>query len=84
MLSFDDGSDSEDEESIDDTAATVENIAAASTKHVQDCKKCPGCVLLLLSEYNMLTNAYHSLSYAYKYLLTLSVTQVTCERSFSL
>jgi hypothetical protein len=31
----------------------------------------------------MLTNTFKYVGLAYKYLLTLSVTQVTCERSFS-
>ena len=31
----------------------------------------------------MLTNTFKYLGLAYKYLLTLSVTQVACERSFS-
>ena len=31
----------------------------------------------------MLSDAYHLLGLAYKYLLTLSLTQVACERSFS-
>ena len=38
---------------------------------------------LLLYEYNMLINSFSSLGLAYQYLLTLSVTQVACERSFS-
>ena len=31
----------------------------------------------------MLSDAYHLLGLAYKYLLTLSLTQVACERTFS-
>lgn len=31
----------------------------------------------------MLTNSYNSIGLAYRFLLTLSVTQVACERSFS-
>lgn len=31
----------------------------------------------------MLTDAYHVIGLGYKFLLTLSVTQVACERSFS-
>ncbi|KAJ8369227.1 hypothetical protein SKAU_G00092550 [Synaphobranchus kaupii] len=34
-------------------------------------------------EYNLLTDAYHVIGMGYKFLLTLSVTQVACERTFS-
>ena len=62
---------------------SVENIAAKSELHMKRCNNCPVCMVLLLHEYNMLPNAYPSLSMEYRYLLTLSVTQITCERSFS-
>ena len=71
-------SESEQDEGI----TVVGNVCTES--HSERCKNCPGCVYLLLIEYNMLTNAYPSLRLAYRYLLTLSVTQVACERSFSL
>ena len=41
------------------------------------------CVHLILSRYNLLTDAYYVIGLAYKFLLTLSITQVACERSFS-
>ena len=47
------------------------------------CKNCPICCYQILSRYNLLTDAYHVIGLAYKFLLTLPVTQVTCERSFS-
>lgn len=47
------------------------------------CKDCPLCCYRMLRKYNLLTDAYHIIGLAYKFLLTLSVTQVTCERSFS-
>ena len=47
------------------------------------CKDCPVCCYRILSQYNLLTDAYHILGLAYKFLLTLSVTQVAYERSFS-
>src|SRR4029434_2809125 len=47
------------------------------------CKNCAICVNLLLPQYNLLTDAYHVIGLAYKFLLTLSITQVACERSFS-
>ncbi|KAJ4933945.1 hypothetical protein JOQ06_006753 [Pogonophryne albipinna] len=47
------------------------------------CKNCPICCHLILSHYNLLTDAYHIIGLGYKFLLTLSVTQVACERTFS-
>ncbi|XP_060781697.1 uncharacterized protein LOC132889330 isoform X2 [Neoarius graeffei] len=47
------------------------------------CKDCPLCCYHMLRKYNLLTDAYHIIGLAYKFLLTLSVTQVACERSFS-
>lgn len=47
------------------------------------CKNCPVCCYCILSQYHLLTNAYHILELSYKFLLTLSVTQVACEQSFS-
>ncbi|KAL1250913.1 hypothetical protein QQF64_018709 [Cirrhinus molitorella] len=35
------------------------------------------------SEYNLLTDAYRIIGLGYKFLLTLSITQVACERTFS-
>lgn len=37
----------------------------------------------LLVKYNLFSNAFSLLTLAYKYLLTLPVTQLSCERSFS-
>ncbi|CAL9702122.1 unnamed protein product [Knipowitschia caucasica] len=48
------------------------------------CKNCPICCYTILRRYNLLTDAYHLIGLAYKYLLTLSVTQVACERTFSI
>lgn len=46
-------------------------------------KYCVVCIFNVLVKYNLYTNAYPSLYNCYKLLLTLSVTQVSCERSFS-
>ena len=53
------------------------------SKTCSSCKNCVICVHLILSQYNLLTDAYHVIGLAYKLLLTLSITQVACERSFS-
>jgi len=41
------------------------------------------CCYYVLERYNLLTDSYHLIGLGYKFLLTLSVTQVACERSFS-
>lgn len=50
----------------------------------KSCKDCPSCCYQILLRYNLLTDAYHILGLGYKFLLTLPVTQVACERSFSI
>ncbi|RXN16717.1 zinc finger MYM-type 1-like protein [Labeo rohita] len=52
-------------------------------KSCASCKHCPLCCYQILQRFNMLTDAYPLLGLAYKFLLTLSITQVACERSFS-
>lgn len=47
------------------------------------CTNCLSCILQFLKRYRMYCNEYKNLYQAYKYLLTLSMTQVTCERYFS-
>ncbi|CAI5660952.1 unnamed protein product [Oreochromis niloticus] len=53
------------------------------TKSCGSCKNCPPCCYQILRRFNMLSDAYRLLGLAYKYLLTLSLTQVACERTFS-
>jgi len=43
------------------------------------CKNCPTCCYQLLTRYNLLTDAYHILGLAYKFLLTLPVKQLVRE-----
>lgn len=52
-------------------------------KKCSSCKDCGLCCYRVLRQYNLLTDAYHIIGLAYRFLLTLSVTQVACERSFS-
>lgn len=49
------------------------------------CSACKNCVCCYqrLRWYILLTEAYHVIGLGYKFLFTLSVTQVACERSFS-
>lgn len=47
------------------------------------CNKCMICILRFLTEYNMHILQYSQLYKVYTYLLTLPLTQVSCERAFS-
>ena len=47
------------------------------------CRKCIACAVELLHDLNQEGSMYTSLYTAYKYILTLSCTQVSCERIFS-
>lgn len=47
------------------------------------CKKCIPCVCKFLRDFNLHSSAYSGLYIAYETLLTISFTQVTCERRFS-
>ena len=73
--------DDSDADEAPELESYISNVG--SDDHREHCRNCAGCVYLLLIEYNMLTNAFPTIGLAYKYLLTLSVTQVACERSFS-
>lgn len=47
------------------------------------CKNCIVCCFSVLAKYNLHTSAYSHLFLAYKFVLTLSCTQVRCETTFS-
>jgi len=66
----------------EDPSMELQDVELES-KTCSSCKNCVICVHLILSQYNLLTDAYHVIGLAYKLLLTLSITQVACERSFS-
>lgn len=68
--------DEDDEQTPDDEWDVV-------NKTCQSCKKCAVCCYYVLQWYNLLTDSYHLIGLGYKFLLTLSVTHVACERSFS-
>lgn len=46
--------------------------------------ECPSCCFLIIKNYNLYRNAYPIMYIAYKFLLTISIVQVACERSFSI
>ncbi len=50
------------------------------SKTCSSCKNCVICVHLILSQYNLLTDAYHVIGLAYRLLLTRLLAR---ERSFS-
>ena len=52
-------------------------------KQSDTCNNCPTCVYMFLAKYNMHSAAYKNLYEVYKLALTLPVTQVFCERTFS-
>lgn len=49
----------------------------------KSCKNCAICVYRVLLKYNLFSSTYPKLSFAYNYLLTLPISQVAFERSFS-
>lgn len=65
----------------DEVPSMEQQDVELESKTCSSCKNCVICVHLILSQYNLLT--YHVIGLAYKLLLTLSITQVACERSFS-
>jgi len=52
-------------------------------KNKNTCQNCIVCCFNVLKTYNLHTMAYSSLFMAYKFILTLSCTQVKCETTFS-
>ena len=54
-----------------------------STIKKKVCKDCFSCAFKCLYKYKLYSAAYENLYAAYKYLLTLSIAQCTCERTFS-
>lgn len=46
-------------------------------------KYCIVCCFEVFLKYNLYSNALPGLYFAYKFMLTLSITQVECERNFS-
>lgn len=63
--------------------ATIQEGGVAACKTYQRCKSCLTCAMKLLENYVLHSKAYDNLHKVYHFLLTLSVTQVHCERCFS-
>lgn len=49
----------------------------------KQCFSCISCVFQVLCEYNLYSLEFRQLHSVYKFLLTIPLTQVSCERSFS-
>ena len=60
----------------DGNSGACEEELELENKTCTSCKNCAMCCYLILSRYNLLTDAYHVIGLGYKFLLTLSVTQV--------
>ncbi|KAL0202645.1 hypothetical protein M9458_000663, partial [Cirrhinus mrigala] len=70
-----------------DSEATAENLQCEFSNFAlqwEKLKMYPLDEYKILRRFNLMSNAYHLLGLAYKFLLTLSITQVACERTFSL
>jgi hypothetical protein len=74
-----------DELENDEETAVSSSFSEDKEAHgkCKSCKNCPVCCFTVLHKYNFYGKAYTHLYNAYKLLLTLSSTQVACERSFS-
>ncbi|CAH2278294.1 zinc finger MYM-type 1-like [Pelobates cultripes] len=73
----------EEEEEIDWIPPTDKLVEVQKESKCGSCKQCFLCCHRLLIKYNLYSAAYENLSITYEYLLTLSFTQVSCERAFS-
>lgn len=48
-----------------------------------ECKQCVKCVFNVINEYNLYSVSFPELHKVYKFILTIPLTQVSCERTFS-
>ena len=67
----------------DDSGEDLDESVEFVSTSCSTCKNCLVCCYLLLSQYNLLKDAYHIIGLGYKFILTLSVSRVACERTFS-
>ena len=58
-------------------------MADDNVTNSHDESSCINCCYKLIVHYNLFSGAYSGLFLCYKLILTLSVTQISCERSFS-
>lgn len=72
-----------DEVNIEDEWTDVDFDKPQKCNKDETCNICLKCSLRILTEFNMYSIQYKELYIVYKYLFTIPLTQVTCERSFS-
>ena len=72
-----------DEDSEIDEENELNEKSPQDGKCKGECKKCMKCCYKMLHMYSLHSSAFSNLFLAYEYLLTLSFTQVSCERVFS-
>lgn len=61
----------------------IENNEVGMCSIQEPCNYCISCAYKVICDYNMYSVLYTELSKVYKYLLTIPMTQVSCERVFS-
>ena len=66
-----------------DTSNHFDVISGSHYTSGKSCRNCLLCCFRILFKYSLHASAYSNLFLVYKYLLTLSFTQVSCERAFS-
>lgn len=81
---FGDGDDSSTDDDVSDGGDSSEpGRRTTEVKRCETCKECPACCFAVIKDYNLYKNAYPTLYLAYKFILTMSIVQVSCERCFS-
>ena len=70
------------EESEDDNDEEKNDVSTCK-ENSKTCKACFTCAYKVLHQYSLNSTAYSELYTVYHFLLTLAITQVECERSFS-
>ncbi|KAJ8012539.1 hypothetical protein DPEC_G00043870 [Dallia pectoralis] len=68
---------------VEDGPDGNEDEVEMKNKCCSSCKECPLCCYQIQPGNNLLTDAYHIFGLGCQFLLTLSVTQVACDHSFS-
>ncbi|CAB4003442.1 Hypothetical predicted protein, partial [Paramuricea clavata] len=85
MTSTNEEESSEEESSDNEDGCVSKNPVLRNRNAARkgNCKKCLACCHKILFKCSIITSALTNLFVVYEYLLTLSFTQVNCERAFS-
>ncbi|XP_025200592.1 uncharacterized protein LOC112598380 [Melanaphis sacchari] len=78
----DDQENNEEDKNEENNTASSTSLCLKLNENLA-CKNCIICCFQVLQKYNLHSNAYRNLYMAYKYVLTLSCSQVRCETTFS-